>query len=71
MNTGKGCVYVSTIYLLPKKDLHHRKTLPLQKAGNPEPQLSYCSEPHYSEQRLCKVCCPAVNPFPGQFSVLV
>ena len=70
MNTGQR-MYESAIYLLSEKDLCYRKTIPLQKAGNPEPQLSYYSKPHYLEQRLCKACCPAVNPFPGQSSVLV
>lgn len=74
MNTGQ-CMYASAIYLhiylLSEKDLCYRKTVPLQKGGNPEPQLSYYSKPHYLEQRLCKTYGPAVNPFPGQFSVLV
>lgn len=70
MNTGQ-CVYESPVHLLPEKDLPYGKTVPLQKAGNPEPQLSCCSEPCYLEQRLCKPGCPAVNPLLGQFSVLV
>lgn len=70
MSTGQ-CMYGSPVYLLSEKDLPYRKTVPLQIAGNPEPQLSYYSEPCYLEQKLYKAGCPAVNPFLGQFSVLV